>query len=194
MTDQTVQNLIDTMGNARRENRDRVAHFIIKQPRYFEDLLELSLQIKYKYHYKAAWVLELVLEKNLHFLYPYFDYFSEHIGFIKNDSAARPLSKICKWMVNNYIKNTDPILTHYIHNKQIAAIVQTNFDWLIGNFKVATKVFALDSLYDLGSLDLPETQWINEQLQAVLAEQISYRSSGFQNHGKKILNLLRKKS
>lgn len=189
--DETVRILIDTMGNARRENRDKAARFILNQPVYFEDLLTLALQNSYTFHFKAAWVLELVLEKNLQYLYPYLDFFCEHLTDIQVDSAARPLSKISAWFIEKWVKNIDPILSEYCKEKQIQELVQANFDWLIGDFKTATKVFAIDSLFYLGKLGLPETDWIHEQLQAVLSEQMSSGTPGFQNHGKKILHLLR---
>ena len=192
MPTDTILHLINNMGNAKRENRDKAARFILKQPIYFEDLLELSLNISYKFHYKAAWVLELVLEKNLHNIFPYLNLFCASIGAVKNDSAARPLAKISLWVVEVYVKQTDIILLQYTSNTQINQLITTNFDWLIGNFKVATKVHAMDTLFLLSQLNNEQTHWIREQLQGVLLEQISYGSAGFQNHSKKILQKIEK--
>ncbi|MEN1786069.1 MAG: hypothetical protein AAGF77_13140 [Bacteroidota bacterium] len=69
----------------------------------------------------------------------------------------------------------------------LEGIATVCFDWFIGEYKVATKVFAMTSLFYLGAT----FDWIRPELKAILTEKIAYGSAGFQNRGAKILEKLR---
>ena len=57
------------------------------------------------------------------------------------------------------------------------------FDWLIEEHKVATKVFAMTSLFYLGE----KYAWIRPELRSVIELQMPTATAGFKNRGGKIL-------
>lgn len=68
----------------------------------------------------------------------------------------------------------------------IDLIIENNFDWLIQNHKVATQVFAMDTL-NLWSNELP---WVREALVSILQKNINSGSSGYRSHALKLLKNL----
>ena len=62
-------------------------------------------------------------------------------------------------------------------------IIVVNFDWIIENHKVATQVFAMDTLLILGK----KYDWVHNELKLILEKNTSSGSAGYQAHAKKIL-------
>ncbi len=186
----SIQTLIDQMGTAQRKNRLKAAEYIIEHPEYFKDLLDLVFKVKYKYHYKAAWILEFVLEKNLNWLFPHLDFFTKNLYLLKNDSAIRPIAKICQCLATAYMKQKKLIYIHHLEHKYIERIVETGFDWMIGNYKIASQVYTMDTLYYFGCIPLENYEWIHPALKNIILQNSASKSAGYQTHGKKILKLI----
>ena len=105
-------NELENLGSALRVNRQRVADVVLNDQDLFPFLLEIVFDVDNKASIKAAWILEFVCLKNLDWLLPHLDYFTQNIGFVKFDSAVRPISKICNFLAiasnkrtSNFIKN-----------------------------------------------------------------------------------------
>ncbi len=183
--------VIENMGNAARQNRLIAAQFFLDNTDEFEFLLHKTFEINYKNHHKAAWVLEFVLDKNFNLLLPHLDYFTTNLSKLQNDSAIRPIAKICEWIAIKFTQKQNEQLQNNLSQKNILAIVETGFDWLIGDYKVATKAYTMDTLYLLGNL--PNMQkWIHQELQNIIAERMNTESAAFKSRGRKILTLLKK--
>ena len=190
MSENNIQSIIDTMGTAARVNRLKAADYFIQYPEYLKGLVELVFDTSYKLHHKAAWVLEFVLKNHLYWIVPHLDFFSNNISKLRNDSAIRPIAKICQWIALTYVKKNDKTFQSKLTNKHIEIIIETSFDWMIGDYKVATKSYTMDTLYFFGSLSDKEFSWVHSELKNIILQDINTGSSGYKSHGKKILNLL----
>ena len=188
---QMIQNevylLIENMGNAARINRQKAADYILHHPESFESLLLLAFDVKYKRHFKAAWVLEFVLEQKIHWLYPHLDYFCENIHRFKHESAIRPMAKIVYWVAVRYINKKDLTLNNLLNINHINLIIETGFDWMIQNIKVAPKVYTMRTLYNLGKIKDRDLDWVHGELKQIILQQISSGSPAYQSIGKRIL-------
>ncbi len=173
------------MGTAARINRLKAAAYFMANPEEFKALLDLTFDTDFKLHYKAAWVLEFVIVKDLNLIVTHLEYFITSLSKIKKDSAARPISKITNLIVQKYTnpKRNNPTLT--LSKRQKKLIVTTAFDWLIGNYRVATKVYAMQIIFDLGSL-MTDQPWMLNELNSILIENSAYQTAAFRNRALKI--------
>ncbi|EKT3956081.1 hypothetical protein [Flavobacterium psychrophilum] len=163
---------------AHRKSREDNAHYILDNPELFLDLLELAFNINNKNHYKSCWVLELVLEKQLHLLTPHLDIFCSTISNFKNESAIRPISKICMFLAKHMI----------LTEEQEGKIVTNCFDWLIlDNGKVATKAYSIRALYEFGR----KNNWIYPELKQILAKDYLKHSAAYKAVTREILKKIK---
>jgi len=182
--------VIENMGNAARLNRLIAAQYFLNNTNEFEILLQKTFEIDYKYHHKAAWILEFVLDKNFELLLPHLDFFTVNLSKLQNDSAIRPISKICEWIAIKYAQKKDQGVVDKLLEKHISNIIETGFDWLIGNYKVATKAYTMHTLYLFGNLpDAPN--WIHQELQNIISDKMNTESAAFKSRGRKVLGLLK---
>lgn len=177
---------INSIKNAKRIYRDQGAEFIIDHPESFPILLEMIFENQGKIAIKSSWVFELACLENIDFMTDHLDYFTENLNRIKEESILRPLSKVCYTIVNTCQSGSNHNINKLISQKNKLQIVEANFDWLIEDHKVATQVFAMDTLYLLGL----EIDWIHKELKMVLEQNIIKGSSGFQVRGKRVLKKL----
>jgi hypothetical protein len=91
----------------------------------FSDLLELALNTENKYHHKACWILELMLEKHLSTITDFFLLFCQSLSTFKHESAIRAIAKIWQF-------TTKHLLLSSIEEKQIT---ESCSDWLIDEIK-----------------------------------------------------------
>jgi len=178
------KDLIDqlkTIKDSKRIYRDKTANFIIQNPEVFPYLLELVFNNNKDIGIKSAWALELVYQKNSLFFKKHIHYFVNNLNKIKEESALRPISKVCSFLARDYQSNKIELS---MHQKEI--IIEQNFDWLIANHKIATQVFAMETLYLLGSTN----NWVHDELKSILEKNIQLKSAGYQSRAKKILKKL----
>ncbi len=178
------------MGPALRTNRLRVTSTVLQNPELFPDLLELSFETSYKLHHKAAWTLELLLERKLNWILPHIDFFTQNIHKLKHESAIRPISKICKWLAEAYVKKSILEFQQLVTLENIEQIIETGFDWMITDTKVATKAYTMDTLFYFGSLPNEDFDWIHSELKNIILLNSNQESSGYKAHARQILQLL----
>lgn len=178
-----IQNL-ESIKNAKRVYRDNAAGFVLNHPEVMSELIHFVFQIDSPLHVKAAWVLELVCLQNISLLYPHVPGFIKQMSSLRNESALRPVSKVCYLMNKAYFSSgqIDPVLS----SSMIEIIIENNFDWLLQDHKVATQVFAMDTL-NLWSKEFP---WVREALVSILQKNINSGSSGYRSHAFKLLKNL----
>lgn len=190
MNPNEVKHIIDTMGVALRCNRERAASLILNDPTGIQEVLPLVFDTQYKNHHKAAWVIEIIFEQDLSLIYPHLTYFTSHLHHVKNDSAVRSLAKIGRWIAWDYKKNKAK--QHPLQIAEILQLVEAGFDWMIGPYPVAPKAYTMDTLFIFGNEQNPALEWVLESLKDVILQQIQHGSPGFQNHGHKILEQIKK--
>ena len=190
MSRPSIENLMDNMGVALRKNREQTAKTLLQHTELFSELIKFVFKTDYKLHYKAAWTLEIVLEKDLKRILLYINYFTKNLHQLQHESAIRPIAKIGKWIAFATVKKQDKNFVEGLSMKNIEQLVETNFDWLIGDFKVAPQVYAMDTLYYFGLLDTHRYKWIHKELKSVLLQNIQTKSPAYKAHAKMILALL----
>lgn len=186
MDNQDLIDILDGIKNAKRIYRDKAAEEIIQNLHLIPKLIDKVFEVNDPLHIKAAWVLELVCLENINLLSPYIKQFINGMSTLKHESALRPVSKVCCNWSSNYF-SIKPAET-MISEKEKEQIISCNFDWLIEDHKVATQVFAMDTLYLWGK----QEKWIHPELKSVLEKNTDSGTSGYRAHARKLLKNLEK--
>ena len=140
--------------------------------------MTVAFDVSDKNHFKACWILELVLEKKLHLVTDYLDEFCNNISKFNNESALRSISKVCLFL-SQHITLTE------IQEEQI---IESSLDWLIAeNRKVATKAYAIRTLFELGK----KYDWIYPQLDRILTDDYPKHSAGYKAIAREILKKIK---
>ncbi|GGG47385.1 hypothetical protein GCM10011414_16350 [Croceivirga lutea] len=168
--------------------RDRLVTVVLNNPNLTCHLLDLVLAEDKTEYWHCSWVFDNVMRKNLILLLPCLDTFSNNLKSLTSESVLRPMAHICELLTLGYFKHKNPELRAHLTNNHLEKITESCFDWLIGNHKVATKVFAMTSLFYLGE----KYDWIRPELKSVLEQQIHDGSAGFKSRGSKTLEKLKK--
>lgn len=180
MTKGMVQNLYQKIENssAYRKSREENSQYIFDNPQLFPEILSYALNSKKKNHYKACWILELVLEEKPHLLVPFLSVFCENLPKITNPSALRSLSKICL-LLTRIISLTE---------NQEQKITESCLDWLImENGKVATKAYSIRALFELGK----KNNWIYPELRKILEDDYTKNSAAYKAVAREILKKIK---
>ncbi len=132
---------------------------------------------------KACWVLDLAVEKDPMAFFPYLGQFIGGLGKIRNESAIRPLARICEQVSQRYYASPATERRRLATPKDLEALVAAAFNWLIGPHKVAAKVYSMTTLYHLG-LDF---NWIHRELELVLEKNYPEESAAYKARARMIL-------
>ena len=184
MNNQDLIGILQGVTNAKRIYRDEAAEAILRNIDLIPKLLDKVYDIEDPLHIKAAWVLELVCLENINLLNPYISEFIRGISTLTHESALRPVSKVCRNWSSYYFKNKPAECI--ISKLEKEQIISCNFDWLIEDHKVATQVFAMDTLYLWGR----EDKWVHSELKSVLEKNTGTGTSGYKAHARKLLKNL----
>lgn len=160
---------------AYRKDREELRDAVLKNPLYLEETILLAFELSNKNHHKACWVLELVFEEKLELIFPYLDRFCEVLPLYENQSALRPMSKIMMFLIQKYPEK--------FSETQIQKIIETSFDRLISQTKVAAKVYAMDVLFELGKIH----HWIHPELKQIITQDYNRHSPGYKAHTRMLL-------
>lgn len=144
--------------SAHRKSREDNAAFVLENG-IADNLISIALDINDKNHFKACWILELVLENNMQLLAPRLTEFCDALGNWTHDSALRSISKICLFCMQNCSKEP-----HFVSDKQLVQITEACFQWIISGQKVATKAYAIMALFESGK----RLDWVYGELIPVL--------------------------
>jgi len=167
---------------AHRLIREKQAAFVLENPKYFADLFALALDTKDKNHYKACWILEIVHETNPYWIESDVGVFCNNLPLFQQDGAVRSISKICMHLAKAHsksIKKHDATLSP----AQLQQITEACFDWVISDTKVASKVYAIRALFEIGKTN----KWIYPELKAILLKDFHLHSAAYQSAAKEIL-------
>ena len=180
-TEQLYHELNDV--NHSREKRLKYANLILENPELTPKLLEITFMVDDKISPRAAWVLEFACCANLKTIIPHLDIFTEQIHKVHLDSAVRPVAKICELIAKAYYSKDDaPIKTSLtpIHKERI---IETCFDYMINDEKVAAKAYGMVTLYLIGN----EYDWVRPELKMILERDFHSQSAAFKARARHIL-------
>lgn len=164
---------------AHRPIRDEICGEVLSDPLLLPVLLNIALNCKDKSHHKACWILELVLENNMHWLKEHLDKFSAELINFEHEGAMRSISKICLFAAQKNEKEKQSFLS----DAHVQKITEKCFDWLITDTKVATKAYAMRALYIFGK----RQQWIHDELKHILPLGFAEQSPAYRGAAKDIL-------
>ncbi|MBC2845892.1 adenylosuccinate lyase [Winogradskyella flava] len=175
--------------NHSREKRLFYANLIIDNPELVVPLLEILFEVDNKISCRAAWVFEFMCSEKLEAIIPHLDIFTLNISRVHQDSAVRPVAKICEYLITTYYSKTDNNIKKYLTENHKEKIVEACFDWMINDEKIAPKAYSMNSLYLLGL----EYDWIHPELAIILERDFQMQSSGFKARARHILRKIKPK-
>jgi hypothetical protein len=184
-----VKQELENLGNAKRENRQRVAGVIVENPKYFKHIVTLTFATDEEISIRAAWILEWICtHHNLSFMLPHLDEFTAKISLLKFDSAIRPCAKVCEHLAVAYTSQSTNEFKSNLNTKHIEEMVSTCFDWLITPQKIAVRAYSMNTLFLFGL----QEKWIHPELKHLISTKIIHQSKGTKARGKQILKLIEK--
>jgi len=164
---------------AHRPVRDRLCGDVLSDPTLFPLLIGTALDCADKSHHKACWILELVLESNIHWLKEHCEEFTGLLKNFKHDGAVRSISKICLFAAQKHCREREGFLS----DKQVQLVTEACFDWLISDAKVASKAYAMRTLYLIGR----QQKWIHDELKHILPQGSPDHSPAYKAAAKDIM-------
>ena len=180
----SAKNIIEQLPDAGRKNRLQATSYFLTNPEEISELIQLTFTPAYTWHYKAAWVLEFVVFKNFNLFLPHIELFIKSLSLLTKDSAVRPVAKITYLIVQKHLSKKEETIK--LSKAQTQTIITTAFDWLIGPYRVATKVQAMQIIFELGQMPSTE-KWVLTELKAILSENTAQQTAGYRNRAEKIL-------
>lgn len=177
--------VLDNIENPKRDNRKKASDIVLNYPNLFKHLVTLTFKVDNKISIKSAWVLEWICTHNsIEHILPYLDEFTEKISTVRFDSSIRPCAKICEHLAIAFTSKKENLVKKHLTTKHIEKIVETGFDWLITEQKIAVKAYTMQTLYLFGL----EIDWIHPELEHIIKTKVIHQSKGTENRGRKILN------
>jgi len=188
MNKEQLANLINTKVTSYREYRIKYAEMVINDQSLFLPLLELTFDETNEASVKVSWVLDFVSREKLSWFYPHLDFFTENISKVKHDSIVRPVARICELLAKAYNSKKDLEIQNFLTKNHIDKIVETGFDWMISEQKVAVKAYTMETLFFFGK----EIDWVHNELKLILVQEIPNGSPAYKARAKKILKWIEK--
>ncbi|PRX54437.1 adenylosuccinate lyase [Flagellimonas meridianipacifica] len=185
MTEQQLYSILNS-GRLSKVKIDSLVRELEKHPGLTLPLMSKVFEEDKIDEFNASWVFDHLLRKRLVYLLPYFEEFTLGLAEMKSESCIRPMAHICQMVTEAYFKKKDKTFIENIKLNQLERIMTACFDWLIGQHKIAAKVFSMTSLYYLGM----QFDWVHPELKLVLEETIAKGTSGYKNRAAKTLDKL----
>lgn len=161
-----------------RKSRHQIAAYVLRHPGLADELISLAIDVGDENHFKACWILELVLERDLSPIAARLGEFCDALNVFTHDSAVRPVTKICLFCAAELEKNRD-----FLSEKQLVQITEASFERLISDEKVAAKANAIKTLYETGKY----LDWVYPELRPLLQHGFAGHSPAYKLAAKKLL-------
>jgi len=164
-----------------------MANMVLENSDLVVPLLEITFDVDNPLSSKACWILEYVAKEDLSYILPHINFFSDNMNSVKLDSSVRPMAKICEYLIKAYFSKNKNKTQKTLTPKHLEQIATSCFDWLIGDHKVAAKVYAMTSLLLLGR----KFEWIHPELKMVLQLNYASGSSAYKARARMTLEKLK---
>lgn len=171
--------------NAYRENRLKTAHEILENKSLFEELVSICFLTSDKNSHKACWILEFVCYEELIWLQPHLDFFCKNLKYLKEESSLRPIAKVVQLLVKSHYKKGENSIVLSEDNLQYC--IESSFDWLINDCKVATKAYSIRTLFVLGNY----YDWIHPELKIILDKDYADHSAAYKAVAREVLKKIK---
>lgn len=164
-----------------KENRVWVKNLIRTHQYKTKEILEMIASIPQEKEIVLLTALDLLVEETPSWILKDLDQLLLYAQKQKNETAKRSLSRMFFHAIAAHLAQIDELL--------VPQLIALNFDWLIENSKVATKVYAIRSLQLLSICE----EWVQPELIAIINQQIPLNSQAFRNRGIKVIKTLKTK-
>jgi hypothetical protein len=161
--------------NSSRESRTKYANMVLNDLNLIPKLIDILFMVDDAVSCKAAWVLEFVCDIKRDAIIPFLDKFTRNIHTIHLDSAVRPVAKICEFLAKDYYLEQDNSIKKALTPIYQERIIETCFDWMITDQKVAVKAYAMNTLFLLGK----DFNWVHTELILILERDFHSSSAAF---------------
>lgn len=161
--------------NHSREKRAYYAALVLEEPALFPVLLEILFLVDDKVSHRAGWIIEFTCKQDISICYPYLDVLTRNMHTVYQDSALRPVAKICECLTLDYYKVQSLLAQKSLKHQHKERIIEAGFDWLITDQKVAVKAYTLTSLFWLGT----EIDWVHKELKRIMEEDYASQSAAY---------------
>ena len=173
--------------NHSREKRLQYANLVLENLDILPALLDILFMVDDKMSCRAAWVLEFVCAENIEIILPYMDDFTKNIHKVHLDPAVRPVAKICEYLAKVYFSKPDNNVKLALATRHKERLIETCFDYMIRDEKIAAKAYSMNTLYLFGK----EFDWIHPELVLIIERDYQMQSSGFKARAKHILKKIK---
>lgn len=170
-----------------RENRLFYAKKMLENPNELPNLLAILFLVDDPVSCRAAWVLEFLCGENLEAILPHLDYFTVNMHKVHLDPAVRPVAKVCEHLAKAYYSKTDNPVKQQLSTKYQERIIETCFDYMINDEKIAPKAYSMNTLFLFGQ----DYNWIHPELAIILERDFQMQSSGFKARARHILKKIK---
>ncbi|WP_194768066.1 adenylosuccinate lyase [Tamlana sp. I1] len=174
--------------NHSREKREYYAQLVLANPELVPKLIEILFMVNDKISPRAAWVLEFMCSENTAPLLPYLDEFTAQINKVHLDSAVRPVAKICEILATHYTAKEDNSVKTALTQIHKERIIETCFDYMINDEKVAAKAYGMTTLFMLGK----DYDWVHPELKIILNRDFHVQSAAFRARARHILKKMKR--
>lgn len=160
---------------AHRKCRDDLAFLALKNAADLKELFTIAFDVENKIHYKACWVLELVLMEKLELINPFLEHFIAVLPKYEHDGAIRSISKIVMMIAQSKVM--------FLNKKQQKDLIEICFLWLSNSTKVANKAYSAYALKNFGKKNTE----ILPLLYEILEQDYSKFSAAYQAAAREII-------
>lgn len=161
--------------NASTDCRNGIRDFVIENPEHLAELVAFATDLTNKNHYKAVWIIEMLVETHTQMLIPYVDQICETIPKYKHESAIRGMSRTA------YFLSTSKAIS--VTENQKENLIEICLDWLIGDAKVAPKSYAMYTLAHYAQKE----DWLKDELTTIINKDFYAQSAGYKAAAKEVL-------
>ncbi|GAA3516701.1 hypothetical protein GCM10022393_33520 [Aquimarina addita] len=172
--------------NHSQEKRNNFTSLLVEHPDLLPELISICAQVDKEISCRASWGLEFLCRHDIKTILPHLDAIIAILPVVYQHPAVRPMAKICEYLIFSYYKTRSSTTRKQLHQIHREKITEACFDWLISDQKVATKAYAMTSLYQLGT----EFTWIHPELKIILEKDYPKNSAAYKARARMILKKL----
>ena len=166
--------------NASTNCRNGIRDFVLENPEYLKEVVAFGIDLTNKNQYKGVWIIEMLAETHPELLVPFINQIADVASKYKHESAIRGISRTILFLsTSKKISLTE---------EQKEKFIETSLDRLIGDDKIAPKVFAMYTLCHFSK----EHDWIKEELQNIINKDFAEQSAGYKAAAREVLRKISK--
>lgn len=174
--------------NATRVKRMEMANFVLQRPHIIPILLEIIKEEHPSISTRACWIIEALAKQDIQLIFAVIDDFVAVLPKLKLESSIRSAAKICELLVTFHDKEKSDIPDKKLSPKHMGIIIESAFDWLIGEHKVAPKAYSMTTLLLLGK----HHAWVHPALKQVITQNYNSGSAAYKARGRMTLKAIEK--